>query len=37
MINPKPEQKVELLSKSQNDWIPHFNAKGEKMVSMPDI
>ena len=38
-INKEPECEVikEKLKKTQKDWIPHFNNKGEKMISVPDI
>ena len=38
-INKEPECKIikEQMKKNQEDWIKHFNHKGEKMISSPDI
>ena len=38
-INNEAETQVikKKISKTQKDWIPHFNAKGEKMISAPDL
>lgn len=36
-INPEPEYEKTPAIKTQKDWISHFNAKGEKMISAPDI
>ncbi len=38
-INKESECKIikESIEKNQKDWIEHFNNKGEKMISAPDI
>ncbi len=38
-INKESECKIvkEKIRKNQKDWVVHFNNKGEKMISAPDI
>ncbi len=38
-INKEAECEVikKPMQKTQKDWIPYFNSKGEKMISAPDI
>ncbi len=38
-INKESECKIikESIEKNQKDWVEHFNNKGEKMISTPDI